>query len=91
MFTVAIISISRPDIFTQKTAFALLLVSILITGISGFGIYEANAIQFGMDQMLEASSRKLSSFIHWYHWSLHLGPLMIFYILLALVATEMYI
>ena len=48
-------------------------------------MYEANAIQFGMDQMLEASSRKLSSFIHWYYWSLHLGPLIIFYILLALL------
>ena len=48
-------------------------------------MYEANAIQFGMDQMLEASSRKLSSFIHWYYWSLQLGPLVIFYILLALL------
>ena len=85
MFTAAIIFISRPDIFTQKPAIVLLLVPILISRISGLGMYEANAIQFRMDQMLEASSTKLSSFIHWYYWSLHLGPLMIFYILLALL------
>ena len=48
-------------------------------------MYEANAIQFGMDQMLEASSKELSSFIHWYYWSLNLGPLVIFYILSAVL------
>ena len=86
LLTAAIIYISKPEMFSNRLiANTLLLVPILITGISGFGMYEANAIQFGMDQMLEASSRKLSSFIHWYYWSLHLGPLMIFYILLALL------
>ena len=85
MFTVAIIFISKPEVIIQKDTVILLLGIILVCGISGFGLYEANAIQFGMDQMLEASSRKLSSFIHWYYWSLHLGPLMIFYILLALL------
>ena len=39
-----------------------------VTGLAGLGMYEANAIQFGMDQMLEASSEQLSSFIHWYFW-----------------------
>ena len=85
MFTVAVIIISKPEVVIQKDTVILLLGIILVCGISGFGLYEANAIQFGMDQMLEASSRKLSSFIHWYYWSLHLGPLVIFYILLALL------
>ena len=43
----------------------------------GLGMYEANAIQFGMDQMMEASSEQLSSFIHWYFWCAHVGPLLI--------------
>ena len=86
LLTAAIIYISKPEIFSHRfIANAILLVPILISGISGLGMYEANAIQFGMDQMLEASSRKLSSFIHWYYWSLHLGPLVIFYILLAVL------
>ena len=83
LLTAAIIYTSKPEILSHSfSANAIFLGTILISGISGFGMYEANAIQFGM---LEASSRKLSSFIHWYYWSLHLGPLMIFYILLALL------
>ena len=38
-------------------------------------MYELNAIQFGIDQMLESSSEE----------SLHVGPLTIFYILSALL------
>ena len=85
MFTVAVIYISKPEVIIQKHIFVLPLAIILISGISGLGTYEANAIQFGMDQMLEASSRKLSSFIHWYYCCLHLGPLVTIYILLALL------
>ena len=39
----------------------------------GLGIFEANAIQFGMDQLLEESSEKISTFIHWYYWSIGVG------------------
>ena len=45
------------------------------------GIFEANAIQFGLDQLLEASSTQLSAFIHWYFWSVHLGQEVFFYII----------
>ena len=43
-------------------------------------MYESNAIQFGMDQMLEASSEQLSSFIQWYFWCVNVGPLFIYVI-----------
>ena len=36
------------------------------------GMYEANAIQFGIDKMLEAASEQNNSFILWYLWCLHL-------------------
>ena len=49
----------------------------LITGIAGLGLYEANAIQIGMNQMIEASSDQLSDFIQWYFLCLHVGPLII--------------
>ena len=63
LLTTAIIYISKPEMFSNKfITDTLFLVPILISGISGFGMYEANAIQFGMDQMLETSSRTLSSF-----------------------------
>ena len=55
----------------------------VITGLIGLGIYESNAIQFGMDQMLESSSEQLSSFIHWYFWCVNIGPLIIYYAILG--------
>ena len=89
MFTIAIINVLKPDItnhiLSELFNNVIFPAIILIVGIVGFGMYEANAIQFGMDQMLEASSEQLSSFIHWYYWSLHVGPLTIFYILSTLL------
>ena len=37
--------------------------------IIGTGLFEANAIQFGLDQLLEAPTTKLIAFIHWYYWA----------------------
>ena len=61
-----------------------LYIMIVITSNIGLGMFEANAIQFGMDQMLDASSDQLSSFIHWYFWCSHVGPLFIFYFFVGL-------
>ena len=36
-------------------------------------MFESTTIQFGTDQMIEASSAQLSVFTHWYYWSLHIG------------------
>ena len=63
---------------------AVLSAIAIIVGLTGLGMYEANAIQFGMDQMMEASSEQLSSFIHWYFWCTHVGPLLIFYIFIGM-------
>ena len=52
----------------------------VIIALIGIGLFESTAIQFGMDQMLEASSDKLSTFIHWYYWSSNLGRLVALYI-----------
>ena len=54
-----------------------------LVGISGLGMFEANAIQFGMDQLMDASSVQLSSFIHWYFWSVNIGPLLLFYMVVG--------
>ena len=51
--------------------FPLLSVSLV------WDFFESTAIQFGMDQMLEASSEQLSTFIHWYYWNSYCGRLII--------------
>ena len=47
--------------------------------IIGTGLFEANAIQFGLDQLLEAPTPKLIAFIHWYYWAQSVGQLIIVY------------
>ena len=60
---------------------AALIPSVLaiFMNLGGLAMFEANAIQFGMDQMLDASSDQLSSFIHWYFWCSHVGQLIVYY------------
>ena len=59
--------------------------SLLIVGI---GLFEANAIQFGLDQLLEAPTSKLISFIHWYYWAQNVGQLIIFYTVASIMTIE---
>ena len=53
----------------------------IVIGLTGIGLFESTAIQFGMDQMMEASSDQLSTFIHWYNWSYCIGQVISVYIL----------
>ena len=53
------------------------LVLTLALAIVGKGMFESTVIQFGTDQMIEASSNQLSTFIHWYYWSLYIGSVCI--------------
>ena len=52
----------------------------VLVGLAGIGLFESTAIQFGMDQMMEASSDQLSTFIHWYNWSCSIGQVVNVYI-----------
>ena len=63
----------------RSIAFTLGGITIVI-GLTGLGMFEATAIQFGMDQLLEVSSNKLSTFIYWYYWSSNLGQLFLLYV-----------
>ena len=46
----------------------------------GLALFQANAIQFGLDQLLEAPTPKLIAFIHWYYWAQNVGSLALFYV-----------
>ena len=58
-----------------------------IVVVIGVGLFEANAIQFGLDQLLEAPTPKLISFIHWYYWSQNVAGLVVFYVTVCGSAT----
>ena len=65
-------------IFSIDEALIVAVLAIFMN-LGGLAMFEANAIQFGMDQMLDASSDQLSSFIHWYFWCSHVGQLIVYY------------
>ena len=46
---------------------ALVIASIL--SISGFSGFQANVVQFGLDQLLDSPSEDLSTFLHWFVWT----------------------
>ena len=43
----------------------------------GFGSYQANIIQFGIDQLHDASTEEIQTFIRWYVWSYVSGGMVI--------------
>ena len=63
----------------------------ILVSIIGVGLYESNIIQFGLDQLLEAPTRKLIAFIHWYYWAQSIGSLLSFYIFIGLDTSFTYI
>ena len=70
---------------THHFAFMYIAALSIVIGVFGLGLFESTAIQFGMDQMLEASSEQLSTFIHWYYWSSSCGRLAIEYIVIGVL------
>ena len=60
-------------IFYRNISVGVALALTFSLAIVGKGMFESTVIQFGTDQMIEASSNQLSTFIHWYYWSLYIG------------------
>ena len=85
------VTLLKPNFLIQQNNLVYFIniaftISTFMIGIGGLGLFESNAIQFGMDRMLESSSEELSSFIHWYYWSVHFGQLISYYLLAAVIA-----
>lgn len=63
------------------TLFVIISLLLITAGLAG---YQANIVQFGLDQLLEAPSRDLGLFIHWLMWTHTLGGFVI-HVLFALL------
>ena len=64
--------------YSEMPIVGITIIGILIT--TGVGLFEANAIQFGLDQLLEAPTTKLIAFIHWYYWTQNVVQLVVKYL-----------
>ena len=49
----------------------------MLAFVVGFSGFQANIVQFGLDQLLDASSENLSLFLHWLVWTNYIGQLLI--------------
>ena len=70
-------SIWKIGIFHHGKTAVLWFIMFLVYSV-GLGLFQANAIQFGLDQLLEAPTPKLIAFIHWYYWAQNVGSLAFF-------------
>ena len=69
----------------ERRRYVYMLAPFAIVDLLGLGMFESTAIQFGMDQMLEAPSEKFSTFIHWFYWSSVWGQPIIVYIYKSII------
>jgi MFS family permease len=56
------------DMYVQHIHIKALQVLLVIMA-TGLGAYQANIIQFGLDQLQDASTTEIRSFIAWYTWT----------------------
>ena len=58
-----------------ETATLVALVSSILIFLIGLGGFQSNAVQFGLDQLPDASSEELSLFLHWFVWTEYVGEM----------------
>ena len=66
--------------------FQALVIALTILHAFGFGGFQANIIQFGVDQLTDASTTEITSFIAWYTWSTTSSEFLL--ILLSCIGSE---
>ena len=83
---IAVSIIKMIYVFQSRLAYMYVVTIILFLFYTvGLGLFQANAIQFGLDQLLEAPTPKLIAFIHWYYWAQNVGSLAFFYFMASSV------
>ena len=58
-----------------ETATTVALVSSILIFLIGLGGFQSNVVQFGLDQLPDASSEELSLFLHWFVWTEYVGEM----------------
>ena len=67
----AVIDVAFDIVTSHDTSYiyhAILIVLTIFQSI-GYGGFQANIIQFGVDQLIDASSTEITSFVVWYTWT----------------------
>ena len=76
------------ELFPYNTIIIIVVAIAAFMIITGVGLFEANAIQFGLDQLLEAPTPKLIAFIHWYYWTYNAVQLVVMHIMVGWIVIR---
>ena len=74
---ILLVVFENTNLNSSERILAPVAVIFFVAMVVGVGMFEANAIQFGMDQLLEEPTETISSFIHWYYLSTGVGVALI--------------
>ena len=66
LLTASLIILQSLDLYNQSKVLHLFLLPLGV----GYSSFQANVIQFGVDQLCDASSTEIKTFITWYSWTL---------------------
>ena len=69
----------------SETVFTITSIASVIIVSMGLGMFEANAIQAAMEEMIDKSSEQLSSFIHWFFWCSNFASIIVLYFMVGSV------
>ena len=72
---IGVIFINNRNSTSLKVAEQVACIAFVVLYILGFGGFQSNAVQFGLDQLQDASSEELSMFLHWFVWTGQIGEL----------------
>ncbi len=70
LLTMKYVVFSLMEFNEQGLMSQILKVSLIIVLAFGLGVFQANIIQFGVDQLNDASTTEVTSFVAWYTWTL---------------------
>ena len=62
----------------------ILVLALLVPEGIGLGVFQVNIIQFGIDQLTDASAIQFKSFVAWYSWTCIASGLVVYYLFICI-------
>ena len=87
-FVTVVVSCTKHELHPYNNIINIVVAIAAFMIITGVGLFEANAIQFGLDQLLEAPTPKLIAFIHWYYWTYNAVQLVVMHIMVGWIVIR---
>lgn len=75
----------------DPTLIRIIFTTLFVVMTIGFAGCQVTIIQFGIDQLPDASSHEIQAFINWYAWTMYAGGLSVLYLSFCIADSYLYI